>query len=284
MAVQDFPCLPGHSTRSVNDDKIDGFFRARPAGRVAISALKRLFPGTEIKGILLKAIAYRVARERKCVLSNRSQHQEDCYDTNGEATVLFLTILQELRGWKSSVLGQDLEVDLDLQKGNPKRSLHLDALNNIQRSIIDCAWFDISPLLDDDRYLKNTRLEPSKHPDRHYFHKPKNGKGHYKCMWCNDYNAGVGHNDSDKCRSRSCGRVQKERPDYEKLKTALLALDSPKQFAESHREGDLTGEWVVWRQSRLTGPVAWRSLCDWEPTSKYEQIDIISQMLYYIHV
>lgn len=217
-----------------------------PAPRVAASGLIRLFNRT-IPGNLLKALVYKVAKDRRCVLSNGTEYQLKERNTIGETTTFFLTILQELLDWKSAVFGPQLEMDLELQLGQ-RRDLH-DALNDMQNQIAAGTWFDVLPLLatEDVTYINNTKAKPGKDPDRHCF-QPAKGKKNYKCIWCKSYNGGVGLGEQDRCNK--CGEIQIRYPGF----GAAL-----KSFLERQGSEDATqtpaGEWVMWKPSRRRGAV-----------------------------
>eukprot|EP00438_Fugacium_kawagutii_P000558 Skav223859 [mRNA] locus=scaffold2304:637276:656526:- [translate_table: standard] len=268
---EDFLNLRCGDNRQINDRKINGFLKDHPSSRVAVSGLKRWF-NTSMKGIVLKAVTYFVAIERKCVLSNLLKHQSSNINVNAEATVLFLTVLQELRDWNSGVFGETLRKDLYLQlkQNNSKRGLHLKSLSEMKNLIQSGSFYDmVQAHSDDQTYVNNTKMEPGANPDRHYFQLPNFGKrGNYKCIYCNDYNKGVGLTEDSRCRK--CGGVQIEHPDWD-----WRWVDGPR-VQEDWNTTKLVGNWVQWKPSRkkILSRKPCDSECRWPETCPLDQAEL----------
>ena len=70
-----------------------------------------------------------------------------------------------------------------------------------------------------NNYIPNALPELGQHPDRHCFSLPRNqsaksGSCVYKCIWCGDFNKGVGLESGDRCNN--CNQGQVEHPAFEK--------------------------------------------------------------------
>ncbi|CAE7531454.1 unnamed protein product, partial [Symbiodinium necroappetens] len=257
--AESFPHLRKGTSFAENDARIDAFLIDHPAARLALSGLKQL-SSTRPKGFLLKAMAWRLACEPgRCRLRDREEHQAEAADTHVEAFDFFLRMLAELRHWNTSLLcSADLWRDL---REHPKRDEHISRFEHCAAEILAGQWRQRLEHLENDgidsSYINNTRGEQGKHPSRHCFYRPprKLAKRPYKCLYCNDYNKGVGLGPGDRCRC--CGKVQVEHPEYETRKLEVDAFiarqsQSPISLAGDSLSHSPVGTYLRWQ--RLDGP------------------------------
>ena len=239
---EDFPLLRGSPNRWENDERVDGFMLEHPTAGVAVSGVKQLLT-TRPKGIQLKALVRRVALYYNFSVSDRSKHQAGT-DVNSEAFELFLLLLHELRNWNvSRAFGSDLTDDL---AGHPKRKQHAERFERAAEEIDRAAWLAcLDELEEESGFIHNTRPELGRHPDRHCFVLPgnrseKGGSYKYKCIWCQDYNRGVGLQPGDRCKI--CKQVQIEHPRFQEIKQEVELAEA--RFAASADE-PVRGRYLV---------------------------------------
>ncbi|CAE8723319.1 unnamed protein product [Polarella glacialis] len=209
---EDFPVLRGGPQRFENDAEVHRFFLHHRSARLAVSSLKLLLEKPRPPGIVLEAVVWIVARDRGLIPSSNV--------TAIEVTALFLETLSELAEPDQSSTEQIRSFARACRiADNSMNSLLQSARQQIQRGL----WFQkFKGLLENPfGFTSNTKNEEFKHPQRHCVHLPGNhlvreGKFKYKCIWCQDYNRGVGSQMTDSCKL--CGEVQIRHRQYERIR------------------------------------------------------------------
>ena len=221
--TEDFPQLRGKRSQQENDRHIDGYLIDHPTAGIAVSGIKQLLK-VRPKGKLLKAMVLLVVSHHDFAVSNRNEHQVPGAAVNSEAFTLFLLFMKELQNWRvSPAFGLPLTTDLT---GHPKRKYHIERFEKAAAAITSGSWVErLDELEIANGYIRNTRPETGKHPDRHCFFLPRNrnkkrGKYKYKCIWCHDYNKGVGLEPGDRCRK--CKNSQVEHPQFQQKRQEVL--------------------------------------------------------------
>jgi len=234
---EDYPSLRGSPHRFMNDAAEADFLLRHVPARLAVVALKLLLDQPRLPGLILEAIACRVAV--KLGLTPASN------ETDIESTAIFLEALSELAE-------PGLAKDDGLRKFASACSIGergLDeVLQSVSQHILRRDWFRkfMHLLVNPVGFTNNTKIEMTKHPDRHWFYLPgghlsRQGQYKYKCMWCNDYNKGVGLQDTDRCQQ--CSNVQVKHPDYERCRREV---EEHERANDPYAAGPsrLSGEWL----------------------------------------
>ena len=108
---EEFPRLRGGQDFHENSARINGMFKDYPAARCAIIGIKTFFKGARPKGILLEAIVWRLSKT--FVLTRTEQAEEAFASTLREESFQFFKhVVKELRAWRNSSFGNNLQHDL----------------------------------------------------------------------------------------------------------------------------------------------------------------------------
>lgn len=140
---EQFPKLRGGDDFYENSARINEFLEQTPAARAAIIGVKQLMFDDRPKGILLEAIAWRLAETCPFPLTRTAREytgsEDEIWTLQLECFKFFLHVFNTLKDWKASPFGSDLKEDLALLPER-KQEEHLQRFEKLRRSSKDCTF------------------------------------------------------------------------------------------------------------------------------------------------